>query len=301
MSTLKLKKVKLKGNESFNIREGWLRKGMRCVEESPDLFSRDDVMERLGVGSKMVKSIRYWLQATNLCEEKYINSGRARAQVITDFGRVVEKYDRFFDDIFTLSLIHYHIVSNETMCAVWNIFFNSFEAEEFTRENVVDMCRAELSKRMDEGASFSDSLFIDDCISVLKMYTDKVSSEDPEESLGSPFADLGLVKKASTKNTYRKSPPPRACLDKMAVLYVMMSNLREQKRSVSINELLTGENNVGRVFNLNRVLINEYLDQLRAAGYIDINRTAGLDMVYIREAFTPKDAMEAYYKEAEVR
>ena len=43
----KLKKVRLKGNESFNFREGWLRKGMRCVEEEPCLFAQDDVMERL--------------------------------------------------------------------------------------------------------------------------------------------------------------------------------------------------------------------------------------------------------------
>ena len=65
----KLTKVKLKGNESFNIREGWLRKGMRCVQDYPTLFSQDDAMEILGVGSKMVKSIRYWLRATGLTEE----------------------------------------------------------------------------------------------------------------------------------------------------------------------------------------------------------------------------------------
>ena len=65
--TTRIKKVKLKGNESFNFREGWLRKGMRCVKEDESLFSKDNVMEQLGVGSKMVKYIRYWLQATGLC------------------------------------------------------------------------------------------------------------------------------------------------------------------------------------------------------------------------------------------
>ena len=73
----KLTKVKLKGNESFNIREGWLRKGMRCIQEYPTLFSRDDAMEILGVGSKMVKSIRYWLRTTGLTEEN-APVGRAR-------------------------------------------------------------------------------------------------------------------------------------------------------------------------------------------------------------------------------
>lgn len=50
-----LKKVKLKGNESFNIREGWLRKGMRSINDYPDLFSRSDVMEILGVDRKSTR------------------------------------------------------------------------------------------------------------------------------------------------------------------------------------------------------------------------------------------------------
>lgn len=165
----------------------------------------------------------------------------------------------------------------------------------------MEMCRAELSKRMDEGATFSDSLFDDDCASVLKMYTDRVSSDDPEESLGCPFADLGLIQKSKAKNAYRKCPPSRECLDKMAVLYVILSNLQGKKRSISIEELLTSPNNIGRIFNLNRVLVNEYLDQLRAAGYLEINRTAGLDMVYVRDGIAPEDAIITYYREAEVR
>ena len=80
----KIKKVRLKGNESFNFREGWLRKGIRCISRYPNLFSRDDVMEQLGVGSKMVKSIKYWLLATNICTEKYTNSGRSRELILTD-------------------------------------------------------------------------------------------------------------------------------------------------------------------------------------------------------------------------
>ena len=72
----KLTKVKLKGNESFNIREGWLRKGIRCVQDCPTLFSRDDAMEILGVGSKMVKSIRYWLRATGLRKSVLLLEGR---------------------------------------------------------------------------------------------------------------------------------------------------------------------------------------------------------------------------------
>lgn len=301
--TAKIKKVKLKGNESFNFREGWLRKGMRCVEEEETLFSQDDVMERLGVGSKMVKSIRYWLQATGLCDEQYRKGGRAKAQVITpDFGAVIKDNDPYFDDVFTLFLLHFHVVSNETMCMPWYIFFNEYDGQDFTKENMVSVCREFLAKKMDEGCTFSEKSFEDDCYSIIRMYIDGGNVEDPEESLACPFVNLKLLKKSPrNKNAYAKAMPSRDLLDKMAVLYVITCNLSEEKNSVSIDDLLKAPNNIGRVFNLNRVAINDYLDRLRIAGYLTINRTAGLDMVYVEKMMKPQDIMDEYYKKAQVR
>ena len=47
-------KYKLKGNESFSVREGWLNKGLSALEIDPNLFSKTNAMDKLGVGSKMV-------------------------------------------------------------------------------------------------------------------------------------------------------------------------------------------------------------------------------------------------------
>jgi hypothetical protein len=295
--TSKIKKVKLKGNESFNFREGWLRKGMRCVEDNAALFALDDVMERLGVGSKMVKSIRYWLRATGLTEEN-APVGRAREQIITDkFGEIVERYDPYFDDVFTLFLLHYNIVKDsEGLSVVWNIFFNNYDGQDFTKENMIEKCKEELNKRLAEGVTFSDSLFADDCASILRMYNATDAVEDPEESLGCPMVELGLIRKsANKKGTYVKTPPARELLDKLAVFYVILDNMGD-KDSVSFDSLINDPNNVGKVFNLDRVLINEYLDQLRASGYITLNRTAGLDMVYVNTERTPQGIMREYYE-----
>ncbi len=299
----RLKKVKLKGNESFNFREGWLRKGMRLVNEYEDLFTRNDVMEQLGVGSKMVKSIRYWLQATGLCEEKYVNSGRSRAQYLTkDFGEIVYQWDPYFDDSFTLALLHYHIVTNEDLCIVWNIFFNEFEGIDFTKDDMVEVCLGKLRKKMEEGAIFSESSFSDDCSSIIRMYLKADSMDDPEESLGCPLADLGLLQKSGkVKNALNKSVPTRQNLDKLAIYYVITKKLQIGKNSVSIDDLITAPNNIGKVFNLNRILINEYLDQLRISGYLTINRTAGLNMVYVDNPMQPEDILTEYYKKAQVR
>lgn len=292
----KIKKVRLKGNESFNFREGWLRKGVRCVGDYPNIFSMDDVMERLGVGSKMVKSIKYWIQATGLCQEK-IEKSMHNFYLTKDFGEIINTYDKYFDDIATLFFIHYNIVSNAGLCIVWNIFFNEYRGRDFTKEDMTSACKEFLERKMDEGSTFSESLFDDDCSSILRMYLPMQNVEDPEESLACPLRELGLLQRSSEKkNAYIKSSPSKYALDMMVVLYVILKNLSAEKKSVSIDDLLTAPNNIGCVFNLDRAKINEYLDQLRAAGYITINRTAGLDMVYYEKNFSPADVMKKYYE-----
>ena len=260
-------------------------------------------MEQLGVGSKMVKSIRYWLQATSLTEEYRINQGRGRAQMLTkQFGKVIKEYDPYFDDIFTLFLLHYHIVSNDALCMVWNIFFNEFDGTDFTKDNLISICKDLLVRKMDEGCGFSEKSFEDDCDSVLKMYRPAVEKEDPEDSLACPLSALGLLQYSSSKaDAYIKAMPSADALDKLAVLYVIVRNLHEDKRSVSIDDLLTAPNNIGRVFNLSRATINNYLDQLRVSGYLTINRTAGLDMVYVETNKKPREIMEEYYSKYRIK
>lgn len=293
--TSKLSKVKLKGNESFNFREGWLRKGVRCVEQYPDLFSKDDVMELLGVGSKMVKSIRYWLVASGLCEEK-IEKNTHKLYLTDSFGKIINEYDKYFDDISTLFFIHYKIVTNSSLCMVWNIFFNEYSGKDFTKEDMISVCKEFLKMKMEEGATFSESLFDDDCASILKMYLPMQTKDDPEESLGCPLSELGLLQKSQEiKNGIVKTSPINGSLDILVVLYVMISSLSEDKNSISIDDLINSPNNIGRVFNLDRVRVNGYLDQLRAAGYITINRTAGLNMVYFNETLKPEEVMKKYY------
>jgi hypothetical protein len=224
--------------------------------------------------------------------------GRAREQRLTDnFGDIVNYHDPYFDDVFTLFLLHYNIVKDsEGLSVVWNIFFNNYNGQDFTKENMVEKCKEELNKRLAEEVAFSDSLFADECASILRMYNATDVVEDPEESLGCPMVELGLIRKsANNKGTYVKTPPARELLDKLAVFYVILDNMGD-KDSVSFDSLINDPNNVGKVFNLDRVLINEYLDQLRASGYITLNRTAGLDMVYVNTERTPQGIMREYYE-----
>lgn len=291
----KIKKVRLKGNHSFNVREGWLRKGMKGIEENSDLFSRSDAAQILGVGSKMVPAIRYWLITTGLAKEEVIKNKHTLV-ITSDFGRIINNSDPYFEDIFTLYLMHYNIVTNKDMAIVWQLFYNTFEATSFTREEMQDVLIHELDKLMAPECTFSESLVRDDCNSLIKMYLNDEGENNPDDNLGSPFAILGLIKRSqSNKHCYEKAAPKFGEIDPLLILYIIIKNA--QAGHVSINALLNNENNIGKVLNLSRPMINEYLDQLRLKGYININRTAGLDMVYITTDMSAEAVMEKYYSQ----
>ena len=53
--------MKFRAHETFFIRKGWLSKGMKHVQNRPDVFvsKKENPMDVLGIGSNMVKSLRY--------------------------------------------------------------------------------------------------------------------------------------------------------------------------------------------------------------------------------------------------
>lgn len=94
--------MKFRAHDTFFIRKGWLSKGMKAVHSKPDVFVAKDEnpMDVLGIGSNMVKSLRYWLVATNLTEEALQN--KHRVQKFTGFGDQVFENDRFMEEYGTL-------------------------------------------------------------------------------------------------------------------------------------------------------------------------------------------------------
>ena len=294
-------KYKLKGNESFCIREGWLNKGITAIQNNEIVFSSDESMDILGLGSKMVKSLKYWLIATGLVSEHREVGRKTALRLTKELGEIIWEYDKYFEDIFTLWVVHYQIVRRLEFCTVWNLFFNNFNVKEFTKNNMNNKMIDEFNKIYDKGASISNSV-IDDCGSIIKMYciSDEDSKADPEDNLTSPFSELGLIKKnAVERSSYIKSRPVYAKLDRLAILYIIASNMKEEKKSVDIDTLMMQENNVGKVLNLDRNMLNEYLDILRQEGYITLNRTAGLDMVYLKNELSPDEILKEYYTQIE--
>lgn len=283
-------KIRLKGHETFMLRDGWLTKGILAVKENPKVFFENAGADALGVGTNMAKAIRYWLREGGLTEE----NGKADIQ-LSDLGKLIEEKDAYFEDDFSLWLVHIHLAMNAERVTSWYIFFNLLESEEFTKEEL----KSELTDKILQFAqveSVAESSVNSDCQGILNMYyRENEKDYDPEDKRISPFAHLGLIRK--NMNRYKKHQPNLNTLSADVILYIL-AKAREEALgdSISIDALVNQENMPGKLLNLNRVALNYYLDELADENYLTVNRTAGLDMVYFKDLSSYEVARRHYEK-----
>ena len=117
--------MKFRAHDTFFIRKGWLSKGMEHVVAKEDLFvdKNENPMDILGIGSNMVKALRYWLQVVGLTKEA--TKGK-RVQKLTTLGREIFKNDKFIEELGTLYLLQYQLAKQEEKATAWYYFFNVF-------------------------------------------------------------------------------------------------------------------------------------------------------------------------------
>ncbi len=109
MSTLDIK-FRFSGHETFPCRYAWLPKAVSNLNKNPQLFADEDAaMVELGVGKNMVRSIRFWADATGVA----LTQNQIGIQV-TPFGQALfgsHGYDPYLEDIQTLWLLHWMLSS----------------------------------------------------------------------------------------------------------------------------------------------------------------------------------------------
>lgn len=291
-------KFRLKAHESFYIREGWLTKGLRNVKKDSKVFISEDATDILGIGVSMVKSLRYWLQASGLTKEVKVEGNKREQSLTPELGEIIFNNDPYFEDIFSLWLVHYMLVTNMDSCTSWYLFFNEINSNEFTKEELRDEMMYALNRFINNN-TFAESSLFDDCECIIKTYIDdKKENKNPEDNNSSPLSELGLLAKTTLsqgKEVIQKTKPSMDKLDKLVVLYIILDNL-DGAESISIENILTDKCNAGKVLNLDRNLLNEYLDLLKNAGYIGINRTAGLNQIYPKK-YSKQDVLKEYYEQ----
>lgn len=290
--------MKFRGHETFTIRKGWLNKGVKNILIEPGIFLGDagNPMDVLGIGSNMVKSLRYWMIATSIAKEP--NYGH-RTQSLTDFGRVIYENDPYFEESGSLALVHYELVSNVDDATSWYIFFNKFDYIDFIEDDFQNSVKKYV--RMNSNELPSERSVSDDFKCIINTYYSKKNTvgANPEDNIESPITELGLIDFLHTKDgvrIYRKSMIKNELLPDLISLAIIIKNAGG-KDEVKISSILKNEKSLGKAFNLDMIRIISILYRLEKKGYITVIRTAGLDVIKIKTEMDYLDCIKEYYRQ----
>ncbi len=282
MATKKIK-MRLQGHEKFALREGWINKALQVLPNTQDAFSRKDSADLFGIGNNMVKSLRYWMKAFGLTN--------STATELSPIGKLIAKYDPYLEKPFTLWILHSNIAKNIEEATSWYMYFNFCDADDLEKTEIEQILFREVNKYA-AGAPFSIKSLESDIDVLLGMYSREKTQNDPEEKNISPFTQLALIKKMDGR--YTKCHPDKRIFSETIVLYEL-ALMSISKEGISIEDAVNGINGLARIYNLTSVMANDYFDRLDAQGFIRVNRTAGLDMIYPAKELDAESIIEDYY------
>ena len=288
--------MKFRGHETFSIRKGWLSKGMKNVVKDPSVFVSKEYnpMDILGIGSNMVKSLRYWLPAVGISESP---KGKS-AQYLTEFGKIVYENDPYIEEMGTLWLLHYNLVKQQDIATSWHFFFNHFQLSEFGKEDFTTAL-ANYAKMI--GGIEPPTRSLDDdfnCIinTYMPRYKTSPTKDDPESNMDCPLSELGLVDYHDKRGkTYKKAIPTAHTIDPIILLAIIIDNA-DGRKEIPLSEIQNKQGNVGKVFNLDAITLLTVLNSAERAGYVEVVRTAGLDQLHITTDLSFLECIHLYYK-----
>lgn len=284
--------MKIRAHETFCIRKGWLHKGVKNILEYPRLFTdkAQNPCDILGIGTNMVKSLRYWMNAVGIMEE--VNVGNLRVQQLTQFGALIDQYDKYYEEDGTNWAIHYMLAKNKEQATAWYWFFNVFKLNSCDKALFVKELGEYLRTEFDYECS--ENMLGDEFDCIQKTYYVKEKIVSPENTTICPLTELHLIEQTDSKD-YKKCVPDKDSLHPLIVLGAICDWVESDE--ILISNLMSQEGSVAKIFNFDRATCFYYLEQLRKLGYLSINRTAGLDVVRITTRLTFNEAMELYYRE----
>lgn len=256
-------------HETFPVRHGWLAKGLHWMKETgafrPDLETAD----ALGLGSRMVKSLRFWLEASGLAQGVRRESargsanGRVKEWRITESGETIARNDPYLEYPGTWWWVHLSLARSER--TVWGWFFNDFNELRFDRESCVAAFRAH---RLDH-ASNPPSLAVAqrDVSCLLQAYAKPAVRDraDPEDATWCPLRDLGLVSRQDATSRFEKARPLDEIPSEVFLASVSTLALKAGSDSVSLGELARIRNGPQKVLGLESVQIEKLVDASTAA------------------------------------
>lgn len=272
--------MKFSGHETFPVREGWLHKGLKLVNDSPELFLDEEVADQLGVGRNMAKSIRHWLLVTGLTEASGGESkGQAPLLRLTELGELVWAYDPYFLAPGTWWILHANLVNNIDSATTWSWFFNNFSHDRFDRAVCLESLRRFVDSAQKRVPSISTLTRDLGCLLLSYARMLPAANDDPEDGADCPFRELGLLTYYRTSGYFKFDRTPKV-ISPYVFGYVMslafpVSSSSSKRADVRLLDAVRTSGGPGRVFCLNGESLFETVSRIESMSE-DLVQIAGL-------------------------
>ena len=278
------------GHDSFQCRQLWLKKGYDFLVEG-NSFNNENAVISLGVGKNMVSSIRFWMRAFNIIDNK---------DQITEFGNRLfndeNGYDPYLEDDASLWLLHYQLVKTG-VSSIYTIIVNEFRKEKihFNKESFIHYMKriAESNPEL----NLNENTLGKDFTVYTNIYKNDSDSKDIEESYSGILSELefltiigsGKEEQFTILNNEKDSLPGAV------VLYTILDN-PNYGMSISLNALELDFISPGSIFALNRNgLINKISDIVGENENVIFTDHAGIKELQFKTKPSPYTILDHYY------
>ncbi len=279
------------GHQTFHLRDSWLHKGIDLLKNEGDIFANTEkAMQSLGVGSNMVSSIKFWLEAVG-----FVDPNATKGLKLTSLALMLSKYDPYFERMGTAWLIHYKLASNEEYASTWFWFFNKFGVSEFSLESAQQLLTRYISSA---GRKVNSNTLGRDLNTFIRTYlfSDEDKSETPENSYASPLAILHLLEKHDSGFRLLKPAVDSIPIPVFGVILIEFWRTIGEPAEFRFEELQSKDCSPGKVLNLDQEANLEILNRLveKYPKWFSYKKSGGFFTVKVRSAET-QALLKDYY------
>jgi hypothetical protein len=251
----------------FKVDKNELYKLFVLIFNNPKFKIKDLPLES-GFGKNKIDILKLYLNHFNLLA----------GYLPTDLGKIIFKYDKYFEDEVTLWVLLYHWANRKSNPFLYYQLNESFEAK----------TKDELERQFCSWATINN-IKIDYPVGYIGGLVSRTLKSFSDVDA---FKNLNVFKTQNEKFT--RDVPYK--ISSLLVAYVLYDN-RQSRTTISFDELLKEPNNIGKFFNLDKELLLQQIYALRDIGLVEYVQTANLQHIVYTHQDSILTLLERYYEQ----
>lgn len=276
-------KLHFSGHETFPLRHAWISKALPLVVANPGiLYDPEQLMIDMGIGKNMARSVRHWLEALELVEQR-----SDKTHMLTSIGSTLFQKDNdlYLEHTSTIWILHYLLACSITKASSWYYLFNKYPNRTFTKsrlqEAIDNWCNS-----LDFPKPSANTLKRD-ILALIGMYSNATLAreKDMQAILACPMRELSLFTSYTEDGEqvwkFRQLSYGEISDDVFAFCLTLFLETEGTPATYSFTELLENERSPARIFRFSENLLAKYLTSfgLRSDHPYVFNTTAGTKQI----------------------